>query len=245
MEAQRSTAAAATSGSSAGAGVQRFDSGLQRPQRSVIRQALVDRLGSTATGNGRPLLKLRGGYLARIGMLPRVLKSGSEEDVAFLWIALQGAVPALCVALGRMDLSPAGMGGEDYTGELEIAIYSVSQNLRALVDGRLSPDVVASADPTADPGIETMMEHVREILSGQELGIDGVHELRPRFEDELATGGDVSIWEQRFTAIVEVSVNPQRANSDLVTSIETQHVIDTGDDDAVAPLITITDLKDS
>lgn len=220
----------------------RFDSGLQRPQRSVIRQALIDRLSSTATGNRRPMLKAHGGYLAKIGALPRPLKSDSADELGFVWIALQGATPSLCVALGRMDLSPID-GNEDYLGELELAVYSLSKNLRAFVDGRMSPDAVANVNPTADPGIETMLEHVREILCGQELGVRGIHEVRPKSEDEVVTDGEGSLWEQRFTVLVEASVNPQRAVSDLVTSIETQHELD-GIADADQPFIdTITPLE--
>ena len=216
-----SSGGAAYSGAYSGAGVQRFDSGLYQPLRSAIRRALIDRLGSTPTGNGKPLLKASGGYLAKVGALPRPIKGESEEELAFVWIALQGATPSLLVALGRMDLTPID-GNEDYLGELEVAVYSLSKNLRAFVDGCMSPDAVASGDPTADPGIETMLEHVRELLCGQELGVIGVHEIRPKSEDEVVTDGEGSLWEQRFTVIVEASVNPQRASSDLVTQIEAQ-----------------------
>lgn len=237
-----STGGAAYTGLYSGGGVHHFDSGLYRPQRSVIRQALVDRLGSTLTGKGKPLLKSAGGYLAKIGMLPRPLKGESDDELAFIWVALQGAAPSLCVALGSMPMSPID-GNEEYLGELEIAVYSLSKNLRSLVDGRMSPDAVASGDPTADPGVETMLEHVREILCGQEIGIIGVHEIRPKSEDEVVTDGEGTLWEQRYTVLVEVSVNPQRANSDLVTSIEAQHDLD-GLADSDQPFIfTVSELE--
>jgi hypothetical protein len=229
-----STGGAAYAGQFSGAAVHHFDSGLHRPQRSAIRQALVDRLGTTLTGNGKPLLKSGGGYLAKIGVLPRPLKGDSEEEIALLYVALQGAAPALAVGLGRMEFEPAGLGGEGFTGELEVAVYSASQNARAFVDGRMSPDVVASGDPTADPGIETMLEHVREILCGQAVDIIGVSELRPKYEDDFALGSDITIWEQRFTATVNVSIDPQRANSDVVTEIELRQ----GTDGAPIPSVT-------
>ncbi|MEO7735520.1 MAG: hypothetical protein ABIY55_31490 [Kofleriaceae bacterium] len=208
----------------------------------MIRTALVDRLATTPTGNGRPMLKANGGYLAKIGVLPRPLKAESDDELGFIWIALQGATPSLCVALGRMEVTPID-GNEDYLGELEIAVYALSKNLRAFVDGRMSPDVVASGDPAADPGIETMLEHVREVLVGQELDVIGVHEIRPKSEDEVVTDGEGALWEQRFTVVVQVSVNPQRASSDLVTSIEAQHELD-GLADANQPFVdTITPLE--
>jgi hypothetical protein len=228
------TGGAAYNGAYSGAGVQHFDSGLYRPQRSAIRQALVDRLGTTPTGNGHPLLRSAGGYLVKIGTLPRPLKGDSDEELALVWIALQGATPSLCVALGRMDISSAG--NEEMIGELEIAVYALSKNLRSFVDGRLSPDGVATGDPMADPGVETMMEHVREILYSQDLDFVGVHELWQKSEDEVCTDSEGTLWEQRFRVLVETSVNPQRADSDLVTSIETQHELD-GLGDANQPLI--------
>lgn len=220
-----STGGAAYGGTYSGAGVQHFDSGLYRPQRSVIRQAVIDRLGSTPTGNGRPLLKSAGGYVVKIAPLPRPLRGESDDELAFIWIALQGATPSLCVALGRMTMEPVG-GNEDYIGEIELAVYSMSKNMRSFVEGRMAPDDVAAGDPTADPGVETMLEHVREILCGQEIDVIGVHEVRPKSEDEVVSDGDATLWEQKFTVAVEVSVNPQRANSDVVTEIETQHNLD-------------------
>lgn len=240
---QGSLGGAAYSGTLGGGAVQRFDSCMYVPQRTAIRRALVDRLGSTPTGSGRPLLKSAGGYIVKIGVLPRPLKGNSDEELGFLWIALQGAAPSLAVALGGMSDFESIDGNETQTAKLEVAVYSISQNFRSFVDGPLAPDVVAAGDPTADPGVETMMEHVREILSKQDLGLLGAHELWQKSEDEVATGSDVAIWEQRFSVTVETSVNPQRADSDLVTSVEVQHDLD-GLDDSQQPLIDfITDLE--
>jgi hypothetical protein len=236
---QGSAGGAGYGGTYSGGGVQRFDTGLYRPVRSVIRQAIIDRLGTTPTGNGKPLLKALGGYIAKIAPLPRPLKGESDDERGFVFIALQGASPALLVALGDMDFEPLD-GNEEYLGELEVVVYSFSDNLRSFVDGRLSPDAVAAGDPTADPGIETTLEHVRELLCGQEVDIIGVHELRPKREAEVFTYGDGSLWEHRFAAKVQVSINPERAKSDPVKSIEVQQDIDDGDD---SPFTVITDLE--
>src|SRR5690349_15658871 len=134
MALQGALGGAAFSGAYIGTAVQRFDSGLYRPQRSAIRQAIIDRLGSVPTGNGHPLLKSAGGYVAKIAPLPRPLKNDSDEELAFVWIALQGTTPSLCVALGGMRISPID-GNEDYLGDLDVAVYCVSKNLRSFVDG--------------------------------------------------------------------------------------------------------------
>ena len=225
---------AAYTGSYAGAAVQHFDSGLHRPQRAAIRQAIIDRLGSTSTGNGRSLLKSAGGYIVKIAPLPRPLRGDSDEELAFVWIALQGATPSLCVALGRMNYTT--IGNEDFLGEMEIAVYSLSKNMRSFVDGRMAPDIVATSDPTADPGVETMMEHVREILAGQEIGLIGTHNLEPKSEEEVCTDGEATLWEQRFTMLVDAFENPQRADSDVQTSIEVREDLD-GLTDSQQPIV--------
>jgi hypothetical protein len=243
MGASGSAGGASYSGLYSGGGVQHFDSGLYVPQRFAIRRALVERLGSTPTGNGKPLLKSAGGYLVKIGVLPRPLRGASDDELALVWIALQGSTPSLCVALGDMTDFESIDGNEGYFARLEIGVYSLSRNLRSFVDGRMSPDVVSAGDPTADPGIETMMEHVREILCGQEIDLIGVHELRPRSEGEVCTDGEGTLWEQRFSALVETSVNPQRTNSNLVTEIETKHDLDGLDDEQQPFIDTTTDLE--
>jgi hypothetical protein len=206
---------------------QQFDTGLPLPQRSMIRQTIVDHLGTTPTGTGRPLLRSAGGYVNKIGTLPMPLDDGSKEDMAGeLWVALQGvAPPALCIALGGEDFEPFGIGGRNWTSELEVAIYAVSTNLRALVGGRLSPDALAAVDPTSDPGIETMLEHVRQLLCGEDFSLPTVHALRPKSVRPKATGADVTIWEHRFVLGLDVEVNPQRANSDLAGDLEVQSVL--------------------
>lgn len=236
---QGSLGGAAYSGTLGGGAVQHFDSGLYVPQRTAIRRALVDRLGSTLTGNGRSLLKSAGGYIVKIGVLPRPLKGDSDEELGLVWIALQGATPSLCVALGGMSDFESIDGNEAQTAKLEVAVYSLSRNLRSFVDGRMSPDVVAASDPTADPGVETMMEHVREILCKQDLDLIGVHELWQKSEDEVCTDGEGTLWEQRFSVLIETSVNPQRADSDPVTSVEVQHDLD-GLDDSQEPFLDVT-----
>lgn len=202
-------------------GSQLFDTGLGSAQRTLIRRALVAHLGTAPTGRGTPLLASAGGYLAAIGELPRPLRDGSEEELGLLGQALQGAVsPALAVALGDQEFGPVGMGGTTYSGELELAIYAVSSNMLSFVAGRLEPDALADTDPTADPGIDTMLEHVRQLLCGTDLAIPTVRQLRPRSEREVATDPGFSIWELRFVLGVDIAIDPQRAVSPVERELD-------------------------
>jgi hypothetical protein len=219
---------------------QQFDTGLPLPQRTALRRAIVAHLGTAPTGHGTPLLKSRGGYVAAIGQAARTI--GDAEDLAILMAAFQNTAPspAIAVALGDQRFTAMGIGaGDNWTGELELAVYAVSTHPRSLVEGRLAPDVTAAGDATVDPGIETMLEHIRELLCGQELGIATLHEIRPKAEREVATGADVTIWEHSFTVQVDVPINAQRAVSDLMTSIEAQVDIESGG----LPITTITEFE--
>lgn len=237
-----STSGAAYGGEYSGAAVHRFDTGLHKPQRTAIREAIVARLSTVRTGNGRPMLKASGGYVVVVGQLARPLRGDSEDDLVQLHEAVNGAAPSLAVALGRMPFSSIN-GLLDYTGDLEVWVYALSKNFRSFTGGRLATDVVGKNDPTADPGIETVLEHAREILAGQGLGLIGVHELRLDREDEVFTDGRGSLWEQHYTVLVEFSPSPERATADVITSLEVNHEL-INDDGAATPILdTITELE--
>jgi hypothetical protein len=199
-----------------GTGLHKFDTGLFRAQRTVIRESLCARLS--------PLLKANGGYLASIVELARPLRGeGDEDGLALLARAVNGRAPCLVVALGKKNYDGTDTESLLVAGELDIAIYAVTAHARDHVAGRLAADVVSDSNRAADPGIETMLEHVEELLLGQELGIKGVLEVRFNDEDEVATFDDYTVWEQRATIKVQRDINPRRNSTAFVTSIEGRH----------------------
>lgn len=210
-------------GAQQGTGNQKFDTGLFRAQRSAVRESIAARLA--------PLLKANGRYVRKIGNLPRPLKGHDEEELGFLANEVQGNAPCIVVALGRKEYQSAGMDipATQFRGELEVAIYVASANSRAFVEGRLAQDVPAMSDATADPGIETMLEHIEELLIGQMIDLKGTADMRPISEDEVFTGGDYSVWEQRYTLLVDRFLNPERLNTKILTSIEGANNLDGAD----------------
>jgi hypothetical protein len=200
-----------------GVGIHAFDTGLHRAQRTTVRRALVDRLA--------PMLRENGGYLRGIIELPRYVRGESDEDgIGMLAAKFQGRVPGIAIALGRKTYEPTDAGEANLvTGGLDLAIYVATGHGRDTLEGRLAADVVSHGDRGADPGIEVILEHVEDHLLGQELNIKGILELRGVDEDEVGTFADMSIWEQRYTVKVERKINPRRASTQLVTSIEGRH----------------------
>ncbi len=219
-------------GALSGTGVNRYDTGLHRAQRSEIRQALIDRItNALAFSNGR--------YLRAVRALPRPLKSDSPEEMTLVVEMLGTQTPAVLISLGRKTHSAAGMDipAVNFTGDIELAVYVVSANARARTDGRLSTDIAGMSDPKADPGIETILEHLEELLIGQEPNIKTVCEIRPKYEDEFATFADLTIWEQRYTLSVERQVNPDRDNDEVLTDIEGLNNFTEDDDEAANPVV--------
>jgi hypothetical protein len=211
-----------------------YDTGLAKPQRTLIREAVMARLA---------LLKKPTLYLQAVAALPIKIQGRSDEEgMGFLQLALNGASPAVVVVLGRGDIAAAGQNAAHARKTIELVVYVVSSNVRGVVDGRLAGDAAAATSDSADPGIETMVEHVEQMLLGYDLGIDGVDEIRPVSEDELATGQDVTIWEVVFSIRVDRSINHDRHLTQLLLEIETRNRVHGSA--AAGDYVTLTALED-
>lgn len=198
-----------------------FDTGLTGAQRTLVRNAIVSRLSG--------LLKANGGYLHAIKKMPRRYRGeGDESGADMIERTFQGREPSVGVALARMTFEPADLEAHVQLGELEVAVYVFGGNQRdpAHVDGRLAIDVGGVASDLADPGIDIMLEHVQQLLLGQELGINGVQEMRIVEEDELVTAEPGSVWEQIYRVKLERAIDPNRDAADLITSLEGRHRLD-------------------
>jgi hypothetical protein len=216
-----------------------FDTGLAKPQRTLIREALIARLGAD-----RKLSR----YVVAVKPLPRTVRGeGDGDGLAMLQATLGAKAPALLIALGHKRTEALADPLENH-GELEVVIYVASAHSRDLVDGRLAGDGVSASNLEADPGIEVALEHVEECVLGQALGIAGVKELRQTEEDEVATFAEFTVWFQRYTVEVERVIDPNRDETILVTSIEGRHresgTSDVPDDSApqITPITTIANL---
>jgi hypothetical protein len=214
-----------------------FDAGLA--QRGAIHDAIVAKLS--------PLLKSVNAqmYLRSIGTMPRPFRGeGDEKGHAMLTQALLDQAPAIAIALGRMTMAAGGGDATESDSTLEIAIYCASQHLNGTVKGRLYSDAISAADTSADPGLFVLLQHVRELLAGQELDVDGVSELRGVYEDETETFDNITVWEQRYEVLVNTTVNRARGIAELLTSIQDKHSVDDG---AASPVLnpfvtTVTDI---
>jgi hypothetical protein len=198
-----------------------FDTGLDAPQRTLIRQGILNNLS--------PLLKVNGGYLGKLTLLSKPIKGNeSDEEIDELMRALTAAMPCVAVALGARKMGEAAVDGLERMDSLDIELYCVSSSARSYVVGRLAGDVTAQANPQADPGIDTMLEHVRQLLDGQDLGIETVTELYSELEDEVATGGDYTIWRQVYHVTCTTTINPNRTITTICEDVMVNTVFPSG-----------------
>lgn len=193
-----------------------YDTDQALPERTVLRNAVIAKLA--------PLLKSNGLYLAAIKPLAEKYKgAGDEEGLGDIARALQGQAPAILVALGDETYEPGGMPMTLRRATIELVVYFGSVNPRDIVQGRLENDVVAAADNTKDPGIETMLVHARSLLQGQDLGPDGIYEPDIVKAGPTHTGADFTVWEQTYHVQVDVDIQPWRrdvADPQIVVGID-------------------------
>jgi hypothetical protein len=204
-------------------GVNVFDSGQAKPQRALLVDAIAAKVADLMRVNGR--------YLRLVARIARIVEKSIKEthDMFGLHLveeASLGNMPCLLVALGHAPYTPQSTDPIDMSAELDVQLLIVSSNLGGYVVGRLAPDVASDATATLDPGIDTMLEHLEERLMGQELGVDGIHELRWHTVDEVFTSNEYTVWEARATCLLERHVNPDRDEDRIVVEVETKNELD-------------------
>lgn len=191
-----------------------FDTGLARPQRTTLRNGAVTLLA----GLRRPA-----GYLQAVIPWGGVVR-GFTDDLGIdqLWKALMGRAPAIAVSLGDRANEPAGMGGFNGKGPIELLVYFYSNHLRELEAGRLSQDAVALANDVADPGLDVMLEHAEELLVGQYVGTNKtIKQIALRREEELRTENGFTLWVQRYAVEITRTINPHRGLTQMLEELRT------------------------
>lgn len=205
-----------------------FDTGLSRPQRTIIRAGVVDILSG--------LLRANGGYLSKVIPWGGVIRGYTDEiGIDAIREALNGAAPAIAVAVGDRVTEPGGMGGYNYKGTMELVLYHYANHAQGLTEGRMVATAKATANTSKDPGLDVMLEHAEELVIGQYVGgafvqnvvgeksrrTPTVKQIVPTREEELATDKTSTLWAQRFAIAVDRQINAFRGVSQLLESIRT------------------------
>lgn len=197
-----------------------FDSELARPQRTIVRDAVIAGLDE--------LRRASGGYLAAVEPLavPLVFNDG-EEAWHFIDVA-RGRSPIVAVALGARDYGPHGTGATQWRGELEVLVYIVSSAKRSHV-ARVAGDVASDASDQAEPGLEVIAAHVFERLAGRYFDESTGGILRPQRERLAYFGADYTVIEQTYQLELVTDVNPGRDLVQVLEDIRAAHTETTAD----------------
>lgn len=214
-----------------------FDTGLVRPQRTAIELAVLALLQRLKLDTGAGT-----GYLRTLlGTATPIL--GREDDVGaeLMWDKVLNQTPAVLVYVGSRQCQPAGMGGHQWGGAIEVTLYVVSQHLRSR-EARMHADPVALANDTKDPGIAVILEHCAQLLAGQDGGLGpSVTILRPTREDPIAHTKELLLWEQVYSVQVSNTFNAKRdITQELVEIYTTAYPVTGNEDPPVASTEALT-----
>lgn len=210
-----------------------FDTGATKAGRTLLRDAIVARLGQLTTASGL--------YLVAIVPLPAQFR---DDDGAFehmLINIIAGRSPVVAVSLGDGKLSSGGAGySDEWYEDLEVYAYCLS-SLSAGTLLRLTGDASSLAALSKDPGVEIAAEHVRERLAGWRPTAAGLlaKELRPTgFEPDFYFGEDYTIARLTFTVQMRADVNRLRGFTQLLEGVDATHGEDDADAGAERPTLT-------
>lgn len=189
-----------------------FDTGLAKPQRTLITEGAV----SLLSGLLRPA-----GYLGMVTPWGAVVRSYTDEvGVAQLVNALSLRTPAIAVATGDGASDRQGIGGFQAKKMIDLLVYFATSNKRDGYLGRLAADGASAADDHADPGLHTIMEHAVELLIGQRCGASStIKQIIPDREEELFTGDVLTIWLQTYRIEVRTNISEFRTVTQLIDSM--------------------------
>lgn len=215
-----------------------FDHALGKPLRALVQDAIVNLLARLDVANGGYLLAIEPTTTQIHG-----IAGGDEQGLALLYDQLRGRAPAILVTTCDKSYSPAGDSFR-WLGKLNVEIYFFVNSLRSRI-ARLAGDVVSDFDPLADPGIYVIMEHVEELLIGQNPGgtLGQIKELRPVAENQIAGDDEVEIWRQVYSVVLARSINDKRDIDLELREIATYHRLADHQADTDEPIVTTeTDL---
>lgn len=192
-----------------------FDNGLPKPQRTIVRTAVVELLQSMTTK--------RGGFLQSVFPYGGVIRGYTDLDGIDQFVAsTQSAIPSIGVACGDASFNSSGTGGVNFTGELELTLFHFNNHPGDLLLGRLAADAAALEVDTRDPGIEVAMAIARDLIVSKRPGVGNDHaggsikQIRPRSEEEIVTRTEFTIWAQRYSVMVTANINPNRGITEIV-----------------------------
>lgn len=195
-----------------------FDTGLDLPQRTVIRRGIVSRLSALSVANGL--------YAKKVAGFAGELRSMDEHHLAMVVDEVKGNCPAILVSVGEAKLNPRSVNGrgDRFLADLSIDIGILTDHLRGFIY-RVESDAISLADLRQDPGIDTIIEHVRELLYGYSIPgtEDTVDVLVPELERPVLHHDQVTVWVVGYTVEVLCELKRDKGITALIEELLATH----------------------
>lgn len=220
-----------------------FNTGLEVPQRTLLRRAAVQILSA--------LKRSAGGYLADVKSFGGIVRTYTDEpDIELLQKAL-GNTPSIGVALGMREFHVLAIGNNSSgnrlggsgqaLSECQLFLYFANQHGRDGLTGRHEADSVALADDGADPGLDITMEHAIELMHGQYPSVTTgtVKQIQIQREEELATLPTVTLWLQTYRVSMQTYAGSRefRTAEQLIDSLHWRVTTDLNEPNRPAPAV--------
>lgn len=198
-----------------------FDSSLLRPQRRLVREAVIAGLAD--------LKRSQGAYLVDVFALAVPVPTFGENDESQHFIEVcKGRSPLVAVAVGNRDFASHGTGASEWHGPIDVHVYIASASARGHM-ARIVGDVVSDGSDQADPGIEVMAEQVFDRLAGRYFDSATGGILRPSSERIAAFTEEYTVVEQVYQLDLVTDVNPGRDLVQVLEDIRAAHTETTAD----------------
>lgn len=207
-----------------------FDTGLAAPQLTLLQNGVVALLSPLLDTADPP------GYLRAVEAWGGLVRGYTDDPgIDLAWATLNGRSPAILVGLGDVVGKAAGMGGFNFTADVELVLYHHNNHQASITRGRSQLDARGAADTTRNPGLHVMRAHALELVIGQRVGAalatNPVGEKRrstPSIkqvvfarEEELRTENTLTLWAQRFRVTMGITINPNRGVTQMLEELRT------------------------
>lgn len=177
-----------------------FDTGSNKPIRTLIKQGVVTLLS--------PLKRSNGGYLLDVGAYGGITRTYTDETGIQDLVRFFTRSPTIAVTCGTRTHKSGTTSGRSSVSQMELLLYFTSQHSRGQERGRMESDPVALADDQADPGLDVIMDHTEELLLGQfpSLEVLNLKQIEFANEQELVTSEKITIWTQTYYLTVTKTI---------------------------------------
>lgn len=157
------------------------------------------------------------GYLGLVGEYNGELED-REHGVEDLIRRINGQFPAVLVEAGGGPVIAENAARRNFTRVVSLDLYVCSNNLRSR-ESRTRNDAAFAAATSRDPGIYQIVEHLHDLIAGDDFSLVGVGPSEPQSETSVVKATEICVWQLSFEFKTDANVEPwDNGNGQVLTS---------------------------